>query len=62
MLANIGWNPSVSVPAGLTTEGLPVGLLITVRRHRDDIALRLARIVETVAPWPRHAPGWECMT
>lgn len=58
MLANIGWNPSISVPAGLTTEGLPVGLLITVRRHRDEIALRLARILEQAAPWPRHPPGW----
>ncbi|MGH8188214.1 MAG: amidase family protein, partial [Steroidobacteraceae bacterium] len=58
MLANIGWNPSISVPAGLTAEGLPVGLLITVRRHRDDVALRLARLLETVSPWPRHAPGW----
>lgn len=58
MLANIGWNPSISVPAGVTSDGLPVGLLITVRRHRDDVALRLARILETVAPWPRVAPGW----
>lgn len=58
VLANIGWNPSISVPAGLTSEGLPVGLLITVRRHRDDIALRLARILEVASPWPRHAPGW----
>jgi aspartyl-tRNA(Asn)/glutamyl-tRNA(Gln) amidotransferase subunit A len=59
MLANIGWNPSISVPAGLTSDGLPVGLLITVRRHRDDIALRLARILEIAAPWPRHPAGWE---
>jgi aspartyl-tRNA(Asn)/glutamyl-tRNA(Gln) amidotransferase subunit A len=59
MLANIGWNPSISVPAGLTADGLPVGLLITVRRHRDDIALRLARILELAAPWPRHPPGWD---
>jgi aspartyl-tRNA(Asn)/glutamyl-tRNA(Gln) amidotransferase subunit A len=59
MLANIGWNPSISVPAGVTAEGLPVGLLITVRRHRDDVALRLARLLEIAAPWPRHAPGWE---
>ena len=58
MLANLGWNPSISVPAGLTREGLPVGLLITTRRHRDDIALRLARILEEIQPWPRHAPGW----
>jgi aspartyl-tRNA(Asn)/glutamyl-tRNA(Gln) amidotransferase subunit A len=59
MLANIGWNPSISVPAGLTSDGLPVGLLITVRRHRDDIALRLARILELTTPWPKHPKGWE---
>lgn len=55
MLANLCWNPSVSVPAGLTPDGLPVGLQITVPRHRDDLALRLARIVEQAQPWPRHA-------
>lgn len=56
MLANLCWNPSISVPAGLTTDGLPVGLQITVSRHRDDLALRLARIWEQTQPWPRHAP------
>jgi len=56
MPANLCWNPSVSVPAGLNSEGLPVGLQMTVRRHRDDIALRLARLFEQAAPWPRHAP------
>ena len=59
MLANIGWNPSISVPAGVARDGLPIGLLITVRRHRDDIALRLARILELAAPWPLHPEGWE---
>ena len=57
MLANLCWNPSVSVPAGVNSEGLPVGLQMTVPRHRDDIALRLARVFEEAAPWPRHAPG-----
>jgi aspartyl-tRNA(Asn)/glutamyl-tRNA(Gln) amidotransferase subunit A len=55
MLANLCWNPSISVPAGLTPDGLPVGLQITVSRHRDDLALRLARIFEQAQPWPRHA-------
>jgi aspartyl-tRNA(Asn)/glutamyl-tRNA(Gln) amidotransferase subunit A len=57
MLANLCWNPSISVPAGLTGDGLPVGLQITVPRHRDDLALRLARIFEQAHPWPRHAPS-----
>jgi aspartyl-tRNA(Asn)/glutamyl-tRNA(Gln) amidotransferase subunit A len=56
MLANLCWNPSISVPAGLTSAGLPVGLQITAARHRDEVPLRLARIWEHVAPWPRHAP------
>ena len=54
-LASIGWNPSISVPAGMSSDGLPIGLLLNVRRHRDDIALRLARISEQINPWPRTA-------
>lgn len=57
MLANLCWNPSISVPAGCTADGLPVGLQITVARHRDELALRLARIWEDTQPWPRHAPA-----
>jgi aspartyl-tRNA(Asn)/glutamyl-tRNA(Gln) amidotransferase subunit A len=50
-LANACWNPSISLPAGLTAAGLPVGLQVTARRHRDDILLRLARIWEQAHPW-----------
>jgi aspartyl-tRNA(Asn)/glutamyl-tRNA(Gln) amidotransferase subunit A len=56
--ANATWNPSISVPAGLTSDGLPVGLLISGRRHRDDEVLRLARVLEQAHPWPHHPPGW----
>lgn len=51
MLANACWNPSISIPAGLTRDGLPVGLQITARRHSDDVLLRLARIYEQAHPW-----------
>lgn len=51
MLANACWNPSISIPAGLTADGRPVGLQITARRHRDDVLLRLARIYEIAHPW-----------
>jgi aspartyl-tRNA(Asn)/glutamyl-tRNA(Gln) amidotransferase subunit A len=56
MLANLCWNPACSVPAGLTGDGLPVGLQIMGRRHEDDVVLRLAHLFEQARPWPRHAP------
>ena len=57
MLANLCWNPAISVPAGVTRDGLPVGLQIVARRHRDEIVLRLARLYEQARPWPRLAPS-----
>ena len=57
MLANLCWNPAISVPAGITSDGLPVGLQIVARRHADEVPLRLARIWEQVRPWPKHAPA-----
>jgi aspartyl-tRNA(Asn)/glutamyl-tRNA(Gln) amidotransferase subunit A len=57
MLANLCWNPAVSVPAGLTSGGLPAGLQIIGRRHADEVVLRLARLFEEARPWPRHALG-----
>jgi aspartyl-tRNA(Asn)/glutamyl-tRNA(Gln) amidotransferase subunit A len=56
MLGNLCWNPAISVPAGLSTEGLPIGLQIMGRRHADDAVLRLGRILEQARPWPRLAP------
>jgi aspartyl-tRNA(Asn)/glutamyl-tRNA(Gln) amidotransferase subunit A len=55
MLANLCWNPAVSVPAGTNSEGLPVGLQVMARRHHDEIPLRLARIWEQAQPWERHS-------
>ena len=56
MYANVANLPSITVPAGLSADGLPIGLMITAARHREDICLRLARLFEQVAPWPIHAP------
>jgi len=55
MLANLCWNPAVSVPAGFSSDGLPIGLQIIGRRHTDEVPLRLARIFEQLQPWPRFA-------
>ncbi|MDQ1374238.1 MAG: aspartyl-tRNA(Asn)/glutamyl-tRNA(Gln) amidotransferase subunit [Actinomycetota bacterium] len=59
MLANLCWNPAASLPAGLNSEGLPVGVQVIGRRHADDVVLRLARLYEQARPWPRFARGYE---
>jgi aspartyl-tRNA(Asn)/glutamyl-tRNA(Gln) amidotransferase subunit A len=58
MLANLCWNPAMSLPAGMHSEELPVGLQVTGRRGADDVVLRLGRIYEQVRPWPRIAPNF----
>jgi amidase len=49
-------HPAMSIPAGFTSEGLPVGLQL-VGRHRGELALmRLAAGVEQATGIGRRAP------
>jgi Asp-tRNA(Asn)/Glu-tRNA(Gln) amidotransferase A subunit family amidase len=48
--------PALSVPAGWSDEGLPVGLQIVTRKDRDDVALRIGAAVEAVRPWADRRP------
>lgn len=45
--------PAISVPAGWTDEGLPVGIQIVGRRFDDAKVLQLAAAFEAMRPW-RH--------
>jgi Asp-tRNA(Asn)/Glu-tRNA(Gln) amidotransferase A subunit family amidase len=50
------WWPSVTVPCGFTTSGLPVGLQITARPGADLVALRLAHAYEQATDWHKRVP------
>lgn len=51
---NMGEQPAIALPAGLTAAGLPLGVQLAGRRHDDVGVLRLARLW---AQW-RPAPPW----
>lgn len=53
---NLTGQPSISVPCGLTTAGLPVGLMISGRMFEDEVVLRFAHAFEQATPWHRQRP------
>ena len=50
------WWPSVTVPCGFTSEGLPVGLQISAAPGADHVALRLACAYEQATEWHKRLP------
>jgi aspartyl-tRNA(Asn)/glutamyl-tRNA(Gln) amidotransferase subunit A len=55
--ANMTGHPAVSIPAGLTKGGLPVGMQVYGRRHEEALLLDLALAAERERPWPLVATG-----
>jgi aspartyl-tRNA(Asn)/glutamyl-tRNA(Gln) amidotransferase subunit A len=54
---NYSGQPAVSVPAGWTANGLPVGLQIVGRRFEDALVLRAAAAFEALRPWAARVPA-----
>jgi aspartyl-tRNA(Asn)/glutamyl-tRNA(Gln) amidotransferase subunit A len=54
---NYSGQPAISVPAGWTSAGLPVGLQIIGRRLEDALVLRAAATLETLRPWAVRRPN-----
>lgn len=56
IFSNFTGNPAASVPAGLTKEGLPVGMQIIGKKFRDEDVLAVAKTFEDIAPWGYEIP------
>ncbi|MBS1152080.1 MAG: nylA, partial [Myxococcaceae bacterium] len=53
---NLTGQPAVSVPAGISAEGLPIGVQLVGRMNADGQVLAVARQLEQDLSWvQRHA-------
>ena len=55
---NFTRQPGLSLPCGLTSDGLPIGLHVVGARHRDALVLRAARAYEAVTPGVGRPPAF----
>ena len=53
---NLTGHPALSVPAGFTREGLPVGLQLVARWHAETDLFAAARALEKARPWTQRVP------
>jgi amidase len=54
---NATGQPAMSVPFGVDTAGLPLGVQFAAPFGAEAVLLRLAAQLEAAAPWPGRAPG-----
>jgi aspartyl-tRNA(Asn)/glutamyl-tRNA(Gln) amidotransferase subunit A len=55
--ANLAGLPALSVPSGLSDDGLPLGLQVIGRAFDEATVLRVGEVLETAAAF-RHLPGF----
>jgi Asp-tRNA(Asn)/Glu-tRNA(Gln) amidotransferase A subunit family amidase len=54
---NFSGHPVGAVPAGLTSDGLPVGMQVVGRRHADAEVLAASAAIERHRPWADDYPA-----
>jgi len=57
---NMSGQPSISLPLGQSSDGLPIGMMLTARYADEATLIRLAAQLEKEAPWKdRRPPIWD---
>jgi aspartyl-tRNA(Asn)/glutamyl-tRNA(Gln) amidotransferase subunit A len=53
---NLAGIPGISVPCGMSSNGLPIGAQLLGNHFREEILLTAAAAIERAIPLPRVAP------
>lgn len=54
---NVSGVPSISLPLGMSREGLPIGVQLVAAAGREDVLIRLAAQLEQAMPWADQQPS-----
>jgi aspartyl-tRNA(Asn)/glutamyl-tRNA(Gln) amidotransferase subunit A len=53
---NITGHPAASIPCGIDSAGLPIGMQVVADRLQDDLVLRLSKAFEQASSWRGRRP------
>jgi aspartyl-tRNA(Asn)/glutamyl-tRNA(Gln) amidotransferase subunit A len=54
---NFSGQPAISIPAGESSTGVPIGAQLVGRRHEDELLLEAGAAIEAAAPWSGRWPA-----
>jgi amidase len=55
-IANVTGQPSMSLPLGQSSDGMPLGVMLTAQTLREDLLLRVGGALEEAMPWMHRRP------
>ncbi|HEY7107683.1 MAG TPA: amidase family protein [Acidimicrobiia bacterium] len=53
---NLAGYPAAAVPAGMHPDGVPLSVQVVAPEGGESLVLSVAKQLEALRPWPRHAP------
>jgi amidase len=56
-IANVTGQPSISLPLGEASDGMPIGTMLTAQTLREDLLLQVSAALEAALPWKHRRPA-----
>lgn len=53
VLANVSGQPALSLPVGMSDNGMPIGMMFTAPLGGEDVLLRMGAQLEQQRPWAK---------